>query len=131
MKEKLLHAARAVMPHAYVKYSNFPVAAALALKDGRIVTGVNIENASFGLTNCAERTALYKAYSEGVQKEDIVAILVTTPKPFLVSPCGACRQVMRELIPEDADVYLVDAQDNVTQLKNIDLLPYGFTEEDL
>ncbi|MFU8786610.1 MAG: cytidine deaminase [Candidatus Izemoplasmataceae bacterium] len=131
MDKKLFEAAQSVLPRAYVKYSNFRVGAALKLKDGTIITGVNIENASFGLTNCAERTAIYTAYAQGYKKEDIEAILVTTEQDHLVSPCGACRQVMRELIPLDAPVYLSDKFGNTTTIKNEELLPLGFTEADL
>ncbi|MFH5880824.1 cytidine deaminase [Liberiplasma polymorphum] len=131
MDKKLFEAAQSVLPRAYVKYSNFRVGAALKLKDGTIITGVNIENASFGLTNCAERTAIYTAYAQGYKKEDIEAILITTEQDHLVSPCGACRQVMRELIPLDAPVYLSDKFGNTTTIKNEELLPLGFTEADL
>ena len=131
MKEKLFNEAQNALKHAYVKYSNFRVGAALALKDGSIITGVNIENASYGLSNCAERTALFTAYAKGVKKEDIQAILVTTEQSHIVSPCGACRQVMSELIPEDADVYLTTKDGTTQALKNKDLLPFGFSEDDL
>lgn len=127
----LYDAAKAALPRAYVKYSNFRVGAALKLKDGSIITGVNIENASYGLTNCAERTALYTAYAKGYKKEDIEAILITTEQDHIVSPCGACRQVMRELMPLDATVYLSDNQGNTKTLTNDELLPLGFTEDDM
>ena len=127
----LFDAAQKVLPRAYVKYSNFKVAAALKLKDGSIITGVNIENASYGLTNCAERTALFTAYANGYKKEDIEAILITTEQDHIVSPCGACRQVMRELMPLDATVYLSDASGNTQSLTNEALLPLGFTEDDM
>ncbi len=130
--DKTLHAAaKAALTHAYVKYSHFPVGAALKLKDGTIITGVNIENASFGLTNCAERTALFTAYAQGYRKDDIDAILITTKKDRIVSPCGACRQVMNELMPADAPVTMVDATGNHTTVKNAELLPLGFSEDDL
>lgn len=78
--------------HAYVPYSHFPVSAVLVGKNGQIFTGVNIENASFGLTNCAERTAVFKAVSEGVTDFSELLVYGETEKP--ISPCGACRQVM-------------------------------------
>ncbi|MFP4287354.1 MAG: cytidine deaminase [Candidatus Izemoplasmataceae bacterium] len=130
MKE-LFKAAQDSLPHAYVKYSHFKVGAALKLKDGSIITGVNIENASYGLTNCAERTALFTAYAKGYKKEDIEAILITTEQDHIVSPCGACRQVMRELMPLDAPVYLSDKFGNTKTLTNQELLPLGFTEDDM
>lgn len=130
MKEKLIQAAKAVYQNAYVPYSKFPVGAAILLKNGEIHTGANIENASFGLTLCAERTCLSHAYSLGIQKEDIVMMAVATPQPHQVSPCGACRQVMRELVPLDTPVYLVSTT-TTTEIKNDDLLPLGFDADDL
>jgi cytidine deaminase len=131
MDEQLFKAAQASLKRAYVKYSHFRVGAALKLKDGNIITGVNIENASYGLTNCAERTALFTAYTAGYTKDDIEAILITTEQDHLVSPCGACRQVMRELMPEDAEVTMVTINKDIKSVKNKDLLPFGFTESDL
>ncbi len=131
MDEQLFKAAQNTLDRAYVKYSNFKVGAALKLKDGNIITGVNIENASYGLSNCAERTALFTAYAAGYTKEDIDAILITTEQDHIVSPCGACRQVMRELMPEDAEVTMVTKNKEVKIVKNKDLLPFGFTERDL
>lgn len=129
--KKLLEEARKVLPNAYVEYSHFPVAAAIQMKDGSIVTGVNVENASYGLTNCAERSALFAAYSQGYKKDDIVEIVVTTAKDDIVSPCGACRQVLRELAPAETPIHIVSNADKVLTIKNIDLLPYGFTKDDL
>lgn len=123
--------AKEVLPNSYSHYSNFKVAAALRLTNGEIITGVNIENASFGLTNCAERSALFTAYSKGYRKEDIEEILITTEQTELISPCGACRQVMRELMPEDAKVHLVTANGETKTVLNKELLPFAFTEGDL
>jgi len=130
MKEQLIKAAQAAYAHAYVPYSKFPVGAAILLKNGEIHTGANIENASYGLTICAERTCLAHAYSLGVKKEDIVMMAVATPQDHQVSPCGACRQVMRELVPLNTPVYLV-SQQSIDEVKNDDLLPLGFDAEDL
>lgn len=131
MDEQLFKAAQNTLDRAYVKYSNFKVGAALKLKDGNIITGVNIENASYGLSNCAERTALFTAYAAGYTKDDIEAILITTEQDHIVSPCGACRQVMRELMPENAEVTMVTKNKDAKIVKNKDLLPFGFTESDL
>ncbi len=131
MDQSLFDSAQGALKNAYVKYSNFRVGAALKLKNGKIITGVNIENASYGLSNCAERTALFTAYAAGYRKADIESILVTTDKEYLVSPCGACRQVMRELMPDDAVVFMSDALGNTKTLLNKELLPLGFTEDDL
>ena len=123
--------AKSVLQNSYSGYSKFKVAAALRLKNGEIITGVNVENASFGLTNCAERTALFTAYSQGYRKEDITEILVTTEQKEFISPCGACRQVMRELLPEDIPVHMTTVDGKVKTVKNSDLLPFAFTESDL
>ncbi len=123
--------AKEVLPNSYSQYSNFKVAAAIRLKNGEIITGVNVENASFGLTNCAERSALYTAYSKGYRKNDIEEIVITTEQKQFISPCGACRQVMRELMPEDAKVHLVTNDGKSKTVLNKELLPFAFTEGDL
>ena len=91
---KLLEAAVKAMENAYTPYSHFNVGAALLLKNGEIITGCNVENASYGLCNCGERTALFKTYSLGYRKEDIVALSVAGATDGPISPCGACRQFM-------------------------------------
>lgn len=128
---ELYNKAKGVLPNSYSQYSKFKVAAALRLNNGEIITGVNVENASFGLTNCAERSALFTAYSQGYRKEDIKEILITTEQKEIISPCGACRQVMRELMPEDAKVHLVTADGTTKTVLNKELLPFAFTEGDL
>lgn len=125
MKEVLIERAREAMSQAYVPYSKFPVGAALLTKDSRIVTGCNIENAAYGVCNCAERTALFKAWSEGIRNFAAMAVIADTEKP--VSPCGACRQVMLELCPEDMPVYLANLRGEVLETTVKDLLPYGFS----
>lgn len=130
MKE-LIKIAKENASNAYVPYSHFPVSAVLELKNGETYKGINVENASYGLGNCAERSALFSAYSNGVKKEDIKRIVIYTDHDYFVSPCGACRQVMRELMEEDTDVIMVNNLDEVKVVKNIELLPFGFTKEDL
>lgn len=111
---------------AYVPYSHFPIGAVLVAKNGQIFTGVNIENASFGLTNCGERTAIFKAISEGVTEFEELIVYGETQKP--VSPCGACRQVMAEFFSQDLKVTLV-AKDKSTVVMTVkELLPYSFTD---
>jgi cytidine deaminase len=127
----LYNKAKEVLPNSYSGYSNFKVAAALRLNNGEIITGVNVENASFGLTNCAERSALFTAYSMGYRKEDIKEILITTEQKEIISPCGACRQVMRELISDDALVHMTTVDGKIKTVKNRELLPFAFTESDL
>ena len=112
--------------YAYVPYSHFPVSAILVTKSGELYSGVNIENASFGLTNCAERTAIFKAISEGIRDFSEIIIYGETEKP--ISPCGACRQVMAEFFDKDLKVTLV-AKDKSTVVMTVgELLPYSFTD---
>ena len=112
--------------NAYVPYSHFPIGAVLVTDEGKIYTGVNIENASFGLTNCGERTAIFKAVSEGERSFKELIIYGQTEKP--VSPCGACRQVMAEFFEPDLPLTLV-AKDKSTVVMTVkELLPYSFTD---
>lgn len=112
--------------HAYVPYSHFPVSAVLVAKNGQVFTGVNIENASFGLTNCAERTAIFKAVSEGVLDFSEIVIYGETEEP--ISPCGACRQVMAEFFEQDLKVTLVAKDKSTVEMTVGELLPYSFTD---
>ena len=127
----LYEIAKENIKNAYVPYSKFRVSAVLELKNGEIYKGVNVENASYGLSNCAERSALFAAYSSGIRKEDIKQLLVYTDKEHFVSPCGACRQVMRELMEDDALVIFANSKGETKEVLNKDLLPHGFTEKDL
>jgi cytidine deaminase len=92
--QRLADAARAAAAHAYCPYSGFPVGAAVLASDGSIASGCNVENASYGLTLCAERNAIFRAVADGAKS--IVALVVYTPTPEPVAPCGACRQVIAE-----------------------------------
>lgn len=127
--EELLKKAKEARKRAYVPYSQFAVGAALQATDGRIFSGCNIENASYGLTNCAERTALFKAISEG--KTQFVALTVVTDTEEPVTPCGACRQVLIEFCPPDMPVILANytGKQRVTTVSQ--LLPGAFVKEDL
>ena len=118
--DTLLMLAREAMKNSYSPYSSYPVGAALHCTDGRIFTGCNIENASFGLTNCAERTAMFKAVSEGARGFDVIAIAANT-KPW---PCGACRQVLNEFAPDIR--VIVTWKDHVEEKNLHELLPEGF-----
>lgn len=111
---------------AYVPYSHFPIGAALRTKDGRVFTGCNIENASFGLSNCGERTAIFKAVSEGYKEFSEIAIYGETEKP--ISPCGACRQVMAEFFEPSATVTLIAKDGQTVEMTVGELLPYSFTD---
>ncbi len=112
--------------NAYVPYSHFPIGAVLVTAEGKIYTGVNIENASFGLTNCGERTAIFKAVSEGERSFKELIIYGQTEKP--VSPCGACRQVMAEFFEPDLPVTLVAKNKSTVVMTVKELLPYSFTD---
>ena len=94
MTEELIRAATAALANAYAPYSRFRVGAAVVGTNGKIYSGSNVENASYGLTNCAERTAIFKAVSEG--EKELLTIAVIADSPLPTSPCGACRQVMSE-----------------------------------
>ena len=115
-----------VSQQAYVPYSHFPVSAVLVTKDDQIYKGVNIENASFGLTNCGERTAIFKAVSEGAREFKELIVYGQTEKP--VSPCGACRQVMAEFFEPDLPVTLVSKDKSTVVMTVKELLPYSFTD---
>jgi cytidine deaminase len=111
---------------AYVPYSKFKVGAAIELKNGKIIHGANVENASFGLTSCAERNALFSLYSQGYTKEDIVSITIIANDHGPVSPCGACRQVMHELMPKQTKIYLANTKGEIKETSTDELLPYAF-----
>lgn len=113
---------------AHAPYSNFRVGAALLTEDNKIITGCNIENASYGLTMCAERTAIFKAYSEGERKFKAIAIAADTED--YISPCGACRQVISELCG-NIDVILVNGSNEFKVIKAFDLLPLAFGDKQL
>lgn len=130
MDQVLKEKAIAAKTFSYSPYSNFAVGAALQLSDGTYIQGSNIENASFGATNCAERSALFAAYSQGYKKEDIVAIAVTSNMDSPVSPCCICRQVMLELLTSDCPVYMIGKND-VVETTVSDLVPFQFTEKEL
>lgn len=102
----LVKLARAAMKNAYAPYSDFKVGAAILLKDGRIFTGCNVENASYGLTICAERNAIFAAVAASKRKPEIVAVAVLNHRGVACSPCGACRQVIAEFGPNALVSYL-------------------------
>lgn len=126
--QELIAAARQAREKAYVPYSHFPVGAALLTEDGQLYTGCNIENASYGLANCAERTTIFKAVSDGHHRFTTIAVIADTDGP--VSPCGACRQVMSEFGPE-ARVILTNLKGHVQLTSVKELLPGAFLQTDL
>ena len=125
--EKLYKYALKGYNNAFATYSKFKVGASVLLKNGEVIYGCNVENSSFGLSNCAERTTLFKAVSVGYKKDDFVAFLIiaNTSKP--VSPCGACRQVMSELLNPKTPVYLTNLNKDIYETTVEGLLPYMFT----
>ena len=128
-KKDLIEEANKAREFAYVPYSNFKVGAALVSKDGQVFHGCNIENAAYSMTNCAERTALFKAYSEGVTQFDSLVVVADTDGP--VSPCGACRQVISELCDAEMEVVLTNLKGDTLKIKVKDLLPGAFSPKDL
>ena len=122
MDQELVQKAREAAEFAYVPYSGFKVGAALRAKSGKIFTGCNVENSSYGLTNCAERTAVFKAVSEG--EKDFVEIAVYVDSDILFSPCGACRQVLKEF---NGKIKVTIVSGNKIIGTTVDeLLPHGF-----
>ncbi|MDF2607192.1 MAG: cytidine deaminase [Bacillales bacterium] len=126
---KLIQDAINARESAYVPYSKFKVGAALLSDDGIVYKGCNIENASFGLTNCAERTAVFKAVSEGKRTFSAIAIVADTDGP--VSPCGACRQVLAEFLDQNSKVFLSNLNGNIHETTVQDLLPGAFKSGDM
>lgn len=125
--EELIKAAQAARNRAYVPYSNFKVGAAVITKNGTIYTGCNIENASYGLCNCAERTAIFKAVSEGESELITIAVIADTVRP--VAPCGACRQVMAEFGISSIIMCNLHGEQYSATLE--ELLPYSFSKKQL
>ena len=124
LAEKAVEAKSKALP----TYSNFHVGAALLTDTDKVYTGCNVESSSYSLTICAERTAIFKAISEGERKFKAIAVAGDT-KGF-ISPCGACRQVISDLCG-DIDVILVDSENNTKVLKASELLPFAFGDKDL
>jgi cytidine deaminase len=122
--ERLVAAAREARARAYAPYSDFHVGAALEAADGTLFTGCNVENASYGLTICAERVALFRAIADGHRHFTRIAVVADTATP--TSPCGACRQVLYEFAP-DLDVVLANLTEITSRHRLADLLPDAFS----
>ena len=131
MKQKLINAAIEARELSYSPYSNFKVGAALLCKDGTIFKGSNIENASYPLCMCGERNALYNALMHGYKKEDFVSLAVVADTDEVCSPCGACRQVIFELMPNDATIIMANLKGDVKETNPVELLPFAFSDKDL
>jgi cytidine deaminase len=124
--EELITRAASAQKFAYAPYSNYPVGAALLTRSGRVYLGANVENAVYPLTLCAERVAMVKAVSEGEREFEAMAVVTRNGG----SPCGACRQVLREFAPHLV-VYIADAGGNYRQTTVTELLPDSFGPEQL
>lgn len=129
--QSLVEAAFAAKKNAYAPYSHFHIGAAVLTKDGKTIIGANIENASYGLTLCGERNALFSTYAQGYRKEDIVALAIVSDSDPVASPCGACRQVLIELLEPNTPVILASSQGGYQETNPRELLPFAFTKEQL
>lgn len=126
--KELVEIAKKAMENAYVPYSNFKVGAALLDKEGNVHLGCNIENASYGATNCAERTAIFSAVAKGVREFEKIAIVASSGD--YAAPCGICRQVIWEFMPE-GQVILNSDKEGIKVFGIKELLPLGFTKDDI
>ncbi len=127
--EQLKTAATKAAKHAYCPYSRFPVGAAILIESGQIITGCNVENASYSLTTCAERNAIFSAIAQH-GRCTITAIAVYTPTETPAAPCGACRQVINEFGPQ-AEVHCFCNTEKTIHTQINQLLPHAFTQNDL
>ncbi len=116
---------------SYSPYSNFAVGAVLICKDGSEFIGANIENASYPLCMCAERNAIYNAMMHGKTKADFKMLVLSADTDNVCSPCGACRQVISELLPLDADIIMSNLKGETVIKKVSELLPFAFDKDDL
>lgn len=122
--QDLIQLAKAARKHAYAPYSNFHVGAALLASDGRVFTGSNVENSTYGLSMCAERVAIFKAVSEG--EREIVKIAVVTDHDSIAPPCGCCRQMIWEFSGDKTEVILANLSGDVRRYRIQELLPEAF-----
>ena len=127
-KEQLVDIAKKAREYAYAPYSKFKVGAALLTKSGKIFTGCNVENSSFGASMCAERVAVFKAVSEGEREFEAIAVVTDTVDPAM--PCGMCRQVLSEF-SLDIKIYAANLNGEVKSTTLRELLPFAFTKKDL
>lgn len=128
--EQLLTFAREARERAYVPYSRFKVGAALLDKEGRVHYGCNVENGTYSPTNCAERTALFRAVADGVQRGQFTAIAVVGDTAGPCTPCGVCRQVLSELCPSDMPVIMSNLKGDTQVMTVSELLPGAFSLEE-
>ncbi len=129
IKEKLFVKAKEAQKNAYVPYSEFPLGAAVLTEDGSIYNGANIENSAYGLTNCAERSAIFSAVSAGNKKIEALLLLSSTENP--VTPCGACRQVINEFADGEIEIVMMTEQGKELSKSNQELLPGAFSDKSM
>lgn len=128
--QNLIAEAFAGLKNAYAPYSKYRIGACILCKDGKTFRGANIENASYGATNCGERTAIFAAYANGYRREDFVALAIVSEAEKLATPCGICRQVLSELLLPDTPIILANHEQSLkTSIRQ--LLPLAFGPEDL
>lgn len=130
-QEEIVALAIEARKYSYSPYSKFAVGAALICKDGSVFLGANVENASYPLCMCAERNALYNAMMNGKERDDFIALAVVADTKDPCSPCGACRQVISELFPREAPIYLANLKGDIAQTSIDELLPFAFDDSDL
>ena len=130
-KSELIQRASDARKLSYSPYSHFAVGAALLCKDGQVFLGTNIENSSYPLCMCAERNALYNAMMHGYKKDDFAALALSADTDEPCSPCGACRQVLSELFPSNAPIYMTNLKGDEKDTTVEELLPFAFSEKDL
>lgn len=130
-KIELMELAKKARELSYSPYSNFKVGAVVLTKDNKTFLGANIENSSYPLCMCAERNALYNAYMNGYKKEDLVALALIADTEEPCSPCGACRQVISELFPDNKPIYMGNMKGKIVETCVEELLPFAFSKEDL
>ena len=130
-QKEYFEAVREAQSNAYVPYSHFKVRAYLRTKDGRSYYGANVENAAYPMAICAERSSLVAAISDGYQPGDFESITITVDAEEPSSPCGACRQVLKELCDDDMPVYMTNQEGKMIEMTVAELLPLGFSGKDL
>lgn len=130
MKDKIVKKAFEAMDNAYAPYSNYHVGSCVIMNDGTEFIGANIENASYGATNCGERSAIFAAYSHGYRQADVAAIAIVTDGDILAGPCGICRQVLSELLQPNTPIYLSNGKESMDTTIDA-LLPLTFGKKDL
>ena len=130
-KAQLIAIAEEARQLSYSPYSHFAVGAAVLCSDGSVYSGANVENSSYPLCMCAERNAIYNAMMHGKSSEDFLALAVVADTEGPCSPCGACRQVISELFPPKAPIYLSNLNGDLKETNAEELLPFAFSGDDL